>query len=298
MSKFVTKAEKRRLTSGSHEDHIRSVRFLIGEAELVSTFSDYAVIKKDGGYCKLTFERDSRGILRASGETKLEVKQYDSTQTHVLAKDLALEAVDLFIKGASAGITPRLMEISGYLDGCSECVGVDIIQSMVSAPRFWKRLLSEREPGIKRIISSKLESLAENRRRAKFEKLYSKNPAGPDSDMQVAAPEVSKELNLVIERIKELEAETEKYSQVVASSKKTVQYEEDEQILIRVDEFATDLLVDLKMLREKVSKIEVKGISCAARLRDVLAEGLNFYEIAGCFVETVASQLLKEGSRK
>jgi hypothetical protein len=209
-----------------------------------------------------------------------------------------LEVVDLFTKGVSIGITPRLMEISGYLGGCSECVGVDIIQSMVGAPRFWKRLLSERESGIKRIIANKLESLAENRRQTKFEKLYSKSPVGSDSDMQVAAPEVRKELNLVVERIKELETGAEKCTQAVASSKKTVQYEEDEQILARVDEFAKDLLVDLKMLREKVLEIEVKNVSCAARLRDVLAEGLNFYEIACCFVETVASRLQEEGSRK
>ena len=199
MHKFVTRAEERRLTAGSHEDHIRSIRFLIGEAELVATFEDYAVIKKNDEYYRLAFERDSSGILRSSGETKLELKQYGSTQTRELARDLALEVVDLFTKGVSVGITPRLMEISGYLDSCSECVGVDIIQSMVSAPRFWKRLLSEREPGIKRIISSKLESLAENRRQAKFEKLYSRDPVGSDSDIQVAAPEVDKELNLVVE---------------------------------------------------------------------------------------------------
>jgi hypothetical protein len=298
MRKFIAKAEKRRLTTGSYEDHIRNIRFLIGEAELISTFSDYAVIKKDDEYYKLTFERDASGVLRASGETKLEVRQYDATQTGALAKDLALEATDLFLKGVTAGIAPRLLEISGYLDGCQECAGVDIVQAMVGAPRFWKRLLADREPGVKRIISSKLESLARNRRQARFEKLYSNSSAGSASDTNAAASEVSKELNLVVERVKELETGLEKYAQVVASSKKTVQYEEDEQILERVDEFAQDLLADLKMLREKVLDIEVKNVSCAARLRDVLAEGLNFYEIACCFVETVASQLLKEGPRE
>lgn len=292
--KLVPSAEVRRLRAGSYEQKIERVAAAVQEhfgetpAHVVATREDEAVVLLGEQFMLVSFANGA--VL---GHEPIEVEVLDEADQHrVLQREVA-DIVGLYLGGARDKAAERLTELAPMvrIRGAAQPDKiVETLEWMVNADRFWTGAYKEREEAICAFLDEPAQTLEEARLHPVFRKLY--DGLIKRGNLDGYTDLVDDDLAMVTAR---LEAVYESVSEAVESlSEAPADSSGGEDVLPMFEGFATDLLDDLRSIREmgRTAVRRIADVRTRGKLRDLMAEALHSREVAGRFVVAVADRLI------
>lgn len=289
--KLIPAAELRRLRMGSYEDRIEEaaghVRVLLGEKpfQIVSTFENGVVFFSDGKFHRALFEADGEPSV-----TSVDVEIFEGPAQHAFAVREAGAIVDLLVRGAEAQAARRLGKLVPAVSATPGDGGwVERIEASLHTPRLWRRVFVDRSDRIASFIGESAQEAEEARLRRQFGKLY--DGSIEESNLDSHKNQVEEGLRVVSDRLEQIQDRVE-----VASVDIMVALSESENpVLLAVGSFTSDLLDDLRAIREAVSNAasELDDVRVRGKLCDTLAGGLHDLEIASRFVDVTAERMVE-----
>lgn len=302
IEKLVPESELRRINAGSFEERVESLQapaieylreaFGTNDVILVATHSDHVVAHACGSFHKVALAESDSGKVYVTGVQPLHVETYEEASKFAAVE--AEQVVDLFFQGAVdkaqerlAGLIPLVRTDQARDDAQRHAV----VESTLNRERPWKSLFKERASHLKRFILDELSDLEEHRLQSKYRALY--EGSIDESKLDGYAGLVEEDLETVLDRI---EAVYETTSKAFDQARPALEDTDGDDAFPMYENFATDLINDLRAVHEAASQasFEIENVACRGKLRDTLAESVHNYEVASRFVVAVANRLTAE----
>jgi hypothetical protein len=297
--KVLPASELRRLTQGSFEHKIEQVREAVEDAfdpeksVLLACYSDSAVVSVGDKFFKVRVEEADSGHLAVTGREALVVDVRSPDDVDDLIEQEALGVVSLWLAGQVDKAKARLRALAPQVRATSSLGDsklVDSVETVLKGDRPWKRAYQERQSQIREMLGSDL-VVAELR--PKFRKLY--DGSTPPEKLAGYQQLVTADLSTIVGRLDRISesAKTafERSREVLTTAQSSEQ--DDSGVLDLYEGFSVDLIEDLEQMKRQtaVAAKRIRDVGYQGKLRDVLADGLASYEVAGKFVEKVAGLL-------
>jgi len=260
----------------------------------LATFPAYVLVgSEDGEYFKAKYEQVD-GRIKLGLPEKLDVPVIDAGNTDEYIRNFALSAVDSILAGNVTESRERLLAIVKMEEAVE--TGAESLTSIVSGhvndrDRPWRSIYSEQKDAIQDQIKDLIESIKSNKLDSKYVPLY--DGSIPEEKFESYRDAVTMDLGVVAERLEstQMKAETAfiPFSEAMSSISRTP---EDDQVLKQFEWFANDYFEDLQELREHLS-FAMKNeqcVMCLGQIHDAIVESLTDYEIAGFFVQHMATR--------
>lgn len=285
--KLLPDAELRRLRVGSYEERIGEIaavsRVLLGETpfQVIATRERDAILYTDGKFLRLELREEGPAL------SDLDVEVFDQVSRLGFAEREAATVADLFLRGELKSAVSRLENLVPAIRSTGGPVAR--IESLVAAPRPWKRQFVIRRDHIVGFLGEAMESLEEGQLRQNFGKLY--DGSIEDGKLDSYEDRITEGLGIVLDQLGQLRDEVG--NALVAATEALA--ESTETVADEFARFADDLFGDLQTLHEISSRtIEaVDDTRLRGRLCDTLVEGLHDRKVASRFVVVVADRMVE-----
>jgi hypothetical protein len=294
LGNLLPPSELRRLSTGSYEQRIERVSealdsHLGGKSfTLIATHPSEVVALVEGTVFRFALEEDRFGSLRFVAARSVPVETLAVSESRDRWLQESREIVFLVFEGREDMVAGRLRSLVSRVRSMPRDKDlVEAVHQHLRAPRFWREVVKAQGSGT--LLSESVESPVEDRLRLTFRALYDGSSAVEAGQY---ADRINEELGWVMERSDEL-------MQAVRASVVSVQGElsrakAGEPQLVKFEDFATDLIDDLRSLCEMglQAGFATGDVRERARLHDVLVEGLRERSAACRFVAVVADRLI------
>jgi hypothetical protein len=295
LGNLLPPAELRRLTCGSHEQHLQRVFEALKEHFQGQDFAVVATRREDvvvmlGESCyHLWMSEGSSGRLEFREARPIQVETLKATATRDHWLQEAREIASLLISGASGLAEAHLRELvlKARPQLCESAV-IEEIACRLQAPAAWKQVLAA-QGARETLLAESIQAPGEDRLRLTFRALYD---GLVDGDPESYSDQVNEELDWVIGQSERLLEETKAHQTSVRGV--VLQEQDHEPTLVLFENFATDLIKDLRATHEDGLRaaLYIGDVRSRARLHDVLADGLRERSAASRFVAVVADRLI------
>lgn len=305
---FVPTEEMQKLLKGSFEhvsskvehaiqkDKVRIFGEDAGAVKVLGTFPGYAVAAAaPGKFARVKFEEAQNGTVKITNHELLKVPVFTNENVSEFLMGEARSVVEDWNKGNLEAAIDRARGMLPFVQERIQQSEAQIVESIVlgiRADRPWKNLYAERADEIRKFVRSELAELDQAKLTPKFERLYS-------GEMEAAEVDgyrdlVQSDLSYIGDRIGALEGLIAATIESVEKISDKIAEGDDHDTLVTFLSFSEDLALDLQGLKSLVSEAvrQIGAVDALGRLYDALAEELYNYEVAGRFVEQMASKLI------
>jgi hypothetical protein len=291
---FLPPSELDRLSCGSHEQHVKRVEAVLRshlegrDVVVLGTWAREAVARVDGGFFRFFLEESPAGRLQVR-EARSVVVQEAVPRARDRWLMQAREIAELFLRGERPLMESRLRGlVSQVRPAFTGKALLETLEWHLTAPRTWRSVV-QTQAATDTLLSESEKAPDEDRLRLTFRALYDGSVAvDPDSYSE----RVSEELAWVLDRSQQVLDETR--ATLVSARGVLLQEKGREQVLGTFEDFATDLIDDLRTLHEVGSRaaFDLGDLCERARLHDLLAQGLRERGGVCRFVAVVADRLI------
>jgi hypothetical protein len=305
---LVPAEEMRKLLKGSFEhvsskvedavqkDRVRIFGEDVTTVKVVGTFPGYAVAAaQPGKFARIKFEEAQNGTVKIVGHELLKVPIINNENVGDFLFGEAKALIESWTKGDAQSVLDRARAILPFVQERVQHSEPQIIESLVlgiKADRPWKKLYSERADEIKKFVRSEMAELEKAKLNPKFERLYSGELDASTADGYRDL--VQSDLNYIGDRIGALEELVSATVESVDHVSEKIAEGDDRDTLVTFLSFSEDLGLDLLNLKSLVAEAvrQFSDVASLGKLYDALAEEFYHYEVAGRFVEQMASKLI------
>lgn len=304
--KMVPAEALRELTLGSFEHQALRLDDAIAEnAELflgdtkadlarLATFKDRVVVgTSDGRYFSAWYE-DNQTQIRFGLPESIFVPTVDVNNVKEYVSESLFKIVDSLVKGLKTegkdGIV-NLLSLKESVDDSAKDLA-SLVYDIVSNDADWKVAYREHRDTIVNQLGGVVENISAAHIETKYVPLY--DGTLPEDKFNMYLDPARRDLNIVAGRLETLENKVEvAYLPFIEEVNKDKSLSNEEKDTVeQFVSFASGLLAEVHDLREHV-KIAVENEQCAmclGQIHDAIAESLSDYEIAGSFIEQLATR--------
>jgi hypothetical protein len=286
-----------RLLEGSYEQRIAQMDRALGELNLelfesdddyhlVGTFPKAAVVvSKSGRFKRIVFEKTEEGLIARVEEEAVPI--ISKEEANAVLNEAAQDVVGDLLEGQNT--SERLLLLADKVGSrpLSEGDTVDKAVASIGSPRPWRQIYEEKKDVFYREVGAGAEEVV-GKVKPTFARLYE-----TEQDEEF----LEKFLPLVREKLKKLAESLDDLAFAVESSLESLS---DCFVDRGFAFFVADLAADLKVLEETASNavIQLTESDSMGRLYDTIAAEFSSYELAGRFVQEVATRLVQEGRKR
>lgn len=302
--KLVTTEALRDLTQGSYEHLslrlddaiLENSKFFTGDVKSdvarIATFKDRVVVgTSDGRYLSARYE-DVDGQIHFGGPETLDVPMVDSVNVSEYVDSYVDKIVNSLMIGDKDEGKEQILALINLKESVDDNSTdlASLVFDIVSGDSDWKRAYRENLSSIRGQLGNIAESIDNAQIEVKYSPLY--NGTLPEEKFHLYLEPAKKDLGVIGSRLSTLENKVESvYLPFVEIANSTVLEGDDKDTVSQFVGFAEGLTSEIHDLREHV-KIAVENEQCAmclGQIHDAIADNLTDYEIAGSFVEHMAT---------
>ena len=270
------------------------------EVGRVATFEDHAIVgTSEGSYFKVKYT-DKDGDINLLLPERLNVEIVESNNAAEYVSGFAQKAVDALMRGDLTESKDRLLALSKMQEGIDRQGLRDLVAEMqhkMNIDRPWRVVFGEQRQIMDETIGDDLQLIREASLRPMFAPLY--DGTIEEEDFPSYHGQAVDALSKASARFEAVKDSVRLSYGAFKESLETAEYSEEEgKTLEMFGVFAEDLAIDADAVRENIAyAIENEEcVMCLGQIHDLVAEGLYEYEVAGKFIERMASSFT-EASR-
>lgn len=268
-----------------------------GEVAKIATFGDRVIVgTEDGKYFSSIYE-DVDGKITLHPPQAVDVPVVDGTNIDNYINTFTMKVVDSIINGdiesQKEGIL-ALASLSESIETEFDRSLDELVREIVHSRNEWKIAYTQQRESIKNVVSDLVELIEKNEIEAKYIPLY--DGTIPEEKFPSYLDMIRKDLGVVAARLSAVEERTEKaYLPFVEMVKKAELSKDEKSTVEQFIKFSDGFSAEIHDLREHVA-LAIKHENCAmciGQIHDTIAESLTDYELAGSFIERMASKFLE-----